>query len=112
VGSNPTLPAILGLGLGSQPSSSLGVSTMRGRMENNEGSNPSRSTFFLTDSPSLIRYPMDDFKRNADVFGSRYKCPCCGPKPGKEKDTFRRVVRRRMKALTRKAIDTAIVEGI
>lgn len=38
-----------------------------------------------------------------------YKCICCGPNP-KERPKWRRLIRRRLKALTRKHIHDALKE--
>ena len=55
---------------------------------------------------------MNEIKRLAKIGPGGYKCVCCGPKPGKERVELRRLVRSRMKAITRKAVETAITEGI
>lgn len=55
---------------------------------------------------------MNEIKRIANLGPGGYKCSCCGPKPGKERDQLRRLVRHRMKANDRKLVETAIVEGI
>lgn len=57
---------------------------------------------------------MNEDKRISDRACGKggYKCYCCGPAPGKGRNQLRRLVRHRMKNITRKVIETAIVEGI
>ena len=46
----------------------------------------------------------DDFKKASckECGPGGLKCPCCGPKPGKERKKLRRRIRRRLKRTTRK----------
>ena len=44
-----------------------------------------------------------------DIGPGGFKCPCCGPSP-KNRPKWRRLMRRRLVAITRKTISTEIID--
>lgn len=55
---------------------------------------------------------MDAFKKHANVGHGGWKCPCCGPAPGKDRARTRRLARRRMKRETNKEIDQSTYDVV